>query len=182
MRVLSGFVWNQAAKSKRINRTRVRTARADTSCRFCGKLDTDDLNHILLCAADRPRRRVEIYLRGLQEGMKSRHGELEQTVTDWVTAMTQGRITHPGEDADRELAHFLRGLWPDVICQRVAQLPEHNEDDDDIWPAQALNWAGRHLHRVLWRPLWKLRKEAKEPDDDAESTSTEAPDNERDDA
>ena len=140
--------------------------------------DADDLNHILLCKADRPRRRVGKYLCGLQAGLKTRHGGLGKSVTDWVKATIKRRKTQPDEDADRELTRFLRGLWPDEIRQKVAQLPEHNEGDDDIWPAQALTWAGGYMHRTLWLPLWKLRKEAAERDDDEESTSTEASDDE----
>jgi hypothetical protein len=174
------FVWGLAATSKRINRTW--TTKIDTRCRFCGEADADDLTHILLCEADRPRSRVRKYLCGLQAGLKTRHRGLGKSVTDWIKATSKRRKKQPGEDADRELTRFLRGLWPDEICQQVAQLPEHNDDDDDTWPALALTWAGGYMHRGLWRPLWKLYKEAAEPDDDEESTSTEASDDEREDA
>ena len=171
------YVWGQAATSKRINRTQ--TARIDTKCRFCDKADADDLNHILLCEADHPRRRVRKYLCGLQKGLKIRHGGLGKSVATWVKATIKRRKKQPDEAADRELTRFLRGLWPDEISQQVAQLPEHNEGDDDMWPAQVLTWAGGYMHRELWRPLWKLRKEAeRKADDDEETTSTEASDGE----
>ena len=60
----------------------------------------------------------------------------------------------------------------------MAQLPEHNEDDDDMWPALALTWAGAYMHRELWLPLWRLRKEAEKTDDEKESTTTETSDDE----
>ena len=102
-----------------------------------------------------------------------------KSVAAWVKATIKRRKKQPDEPADRELTRFLRGLWPDEISQQVAHLPEHNEGDDDMWPAQVLTWAGGYMHRELWRPLWKLRKEAeRKADDDEETTSTEASDGE----
>jgi hypothetical protein len=178
------FVWAQAMTSKRANTTRTKETQQSTECRFCEKKDADDLRHIVGCTNKLPRRIVRNYINSLQRGLADKHQELAEIVSRWVnarkTAMKQGQPGQPEGDDETDLARFLLGRWPADLCKLVEQLPEQEDEESGVRPAQALAWAGRHTHTKLWRPLWKLRKEgATAPDDDASSTTSEEADDNR---
>ena len=88
-----------------------------------------------------------------------------------------------GDDSSTEAAaNFATGWWPQEIFDLLTGLEEPTGEAEGGRPSQALAWAGRHMQRKLWRPLWTLRKEVRESTAEAEDSTTEESDAGQDDS